>query len=60
MLDSPVMKTLIPLVPNLIFERFNWFEEKVNTVVEVSGHVKLLKIWTVNDCNKFLSNLFRT
>ena len=57
-LDIYSMRALIPLVPNLVFDRFNWYEEKTAAIAEGTTNTKSLKIYTVNDCNKALSTLF--
>ena len=57
-LDICSMKALIPLVPNLVFDRFNWYEEKTAAIAEGTTFTKSIKILTVNDCNKALSTLF--
>ena len=52
------MRQLIPMVPKLIFDRFNWFEERTNAIAENVTHIRSVKIWTVNDCNKALATFF--
>lgn len=52
------MKALIPLVPHIVIERFNWYEERSHTLSQCVQNTVRLDIHTVNDCNKNLSSLF--
>ena len=45
-------------MPYVVIERFNWYEERSNTLSQCIQNVVRLEILTVNDCNKILSSLF--
>ena len=57
-LESFALKALIPLVPHIIIERFNWYEERSHMLSQSVYNTVRLEILTVNDCNKNLSSLF--
>jgi hypothetical protein len=56
--ESFALKALIPFIPHIIVQKFNWFDERARVFSKNSQNIRKLEIQTVNDCNKSLSTYF--
>ncbi len=57
-MEAFALRAIVPLVPHIIVERFNWYEERAKALANGALNTVRIDIYTVNDCNKNMSTFF--